>query len=371
MPWTKADAAKKNSSLKSDKERAMWVGVANNTLAAELKKGTPRAKAEAAAIKAANAATRKMHEDAVPPGQERLQEYTTSRGLSLQVNRETGLIHGVKVLGFKSRNEREYSPTAARNALGLYEGIGVNVDHVKGRERRSYHDRIGYLTAPEAQQDGIFADLRVNPKHPLAEQLFWDAEHAPHNVGLSHDATGKTTRRNGRTVVESIDTVRSVDLVAEPATTAGLFESLDQEGDDMPDDVLDLKEATVDDLKKERPDLFEHIKAELSEADALKAKDAEIVSLKAKLKEAADKEAAAKHKEAVAAELKEAKLDEPGEVFLGVLLDEQDAEKRKALIADRKRLVEAARRAGKPRSEFPGDTKDDGAYRGPKSWAAA
>jgi len=71
---------------------------------------------------------------------------------------------------------------------------------------------------------GLFGDLFYNPKHPLAEQLLWDAEHAPHNVGLSHNVLARTTRRGKTVAVTEIVSVLSVDLVADPATTRGLFE---------------------------------------------------------------------------------------------------------------------------------------------------
>jgi hypothetical protein len=381
MPWTVQDAKKKNQSIRSDSEAAMWVRVANKTLAAELGKGRAQASAEAAAIKAANAAVREMHRkggskkesETMPPNGERLLEYTTSRGATLQVDAERGVIKGVKILGLKSRNGREYLPEAVRRAVGLYEGRAVNVDHTESGQDPSYRNRIGRIVNPVLREDGLYGDLLVNPKHSLAEQLLWDAQHAPENVGLSHDAQGKTARRGGRTIVEAIDHVRSVDLVAEPATTAGLFESFSEEGEPgmSTEDVLSLQEATIDQLREQRPDLLESIQADLSEADAVKAKDAEIAALKAKLQEAADRDAAAKHKETVLAELSEAKLDNPGDVFLGVLLAESDAAKRKALIDDRKKLVESVGKSEPPRSEFAGAAGggDEGKpYRGRKSW---
>ena len=75
---------------------------------------------------------------------------------------------------------------------------------------------------------GLFADFHFNPKHALAEQLVWDAEHAPENVGFSHNVEARTVRRGERIVVEAITRVQSVDLVADPATTRGLFESADR-----------------------------------------------------------------------------------------------------------------------------------------------
>ncbi|MBC7350842.1 MAG: hypothetical protein H5U08_00640 [Thermogutta sp.] len=157
-------------------------------------------------------------QDATP-----LLEYTASSG-PLRVDRERGVIYGVKVLGLESANGRVYLPEALQRAAALYEGKPVNVDHVSGSQLRSYRDRIGKLVNVRVGHDGLYADLVVNPKHPLAEQLFWDAEHAPENVGLSHDARGKTAVRNGKVVVEAIESVRSVDLVAEPATTRSLYE---------------------------------------------------------------------------------------------------------------------------------------------------
>jgi len=156
---------------------------------------------------------------------ERLQEIASIG--AARVDRAAGLIRGVKILGPESRNGRTYSAEALRRAASLYEGKAVNVDHVEPDQRRSYADRIGKLSNVRATEGGLFGDLQVNPKHPLGEQVLWDAEHSPASVGLSHDATGRTSRRDGRVIVEEITSVRSVDLVAEPASTSGLFESTD------------------------------------------------------------------------------------------------------------------------------------------------
>jgi len=160
--------------------------------------------------------------DAEQEGVQRLLEFTAA-ATRARVDRERSLIAGVKLLGVASLNGRTYSPQALADAAKLYEGKPVNVDHVDG-SRRSYRDRIGRIAKVRLEADGLYGDLIVNPKHPLAEQLFWDAERCPENVGLSHDAQGRTRVENGRVVVESIEAVRSVDLVAEPATTRSLYE---------------------------------------------------------------------------------------------------------------------------------------------------
>ena len=157
-----------------------------------------------------------------------LQEYCDSRGVPLRVDRAGGVIRGVKILGPTSRNGREYLPEALARAVGLYDGAKVNVNHPKGHplSPRDYQERIGVIRNVQHRAgEGIFADFHFNPKHYLSEQLIWDAEHAPENVGFSHNVQARTARRGETTLVEEILRVHSVDLVADPATTHGLFES--------------------------------------------------------------------------------------------------------------------------------------------------
>ncbi|TWT30339.1 hypothetical protein KOR34_48970 [Posidoniimonas corsicana] len=156
-----------------------------------------------------------------------LQEYVDSRDQTLRLDRAASVLRGVKLLGLTSRNQRRYQEHALRRAAPLYEGARVNVNHPAGDPLapRDYRDRLGVIRGVELRPgEGLFAALHFNPKHPLAEQLVWDAEHAPQNVGLSHNVLARTAQREGQTIVEAIEHVRSVDLVADPATTDGLFE---------------------------------------------------------------------------------------------------------------------------------------------------
>lgn len=135
------------------------------------------------------------------------------------------MIKGVKVLGVESKNGRKYPVEVMRKALEKYDGAMVNIDHPKGDEPRSYEDRFGRLVNPRLEADGIYADLSYNPKHPLAEGFAWWAANDPSAVGLSHNAQARTKlNREGVEEIEEIVEVTSVDLVAEPATTAGLME---------------------------------------------------------------------------------------------------------------------------------------------------
>ncbi len=159
---------------------------------------------------------------------EKILEYCDSRGTRIAVDREAGVIRGVKILGLRSRNGREYSTEALRDAAPLYENVKVNVNHPKSSatSARDYQDRIGTMRAVRLiEAEGLFADFHFNPKHAIAEQLIWDAEHASENVGFSHNVEARIMRRGDKAIVEAITLVKSVDLVADPATTRGLFES--------------------------------------------------------------------------------------------------------------------------------------------------
>ncbi len=158
-----------------------------------------------------------------------IQEYVHSKDAAMQVDRRQGIIRGVKVLGLASRNGRVYPLETLKEAAICYEGAKVNVNHPKGdpASPRDYQDRLGDIrNVAVRDSDGLFADLYFNPRHVLAEQLIWDAEHSPQNVGFSHNVRAVTERVDGKTIVRKILSVNSVDLVADPATTAGLFESM-------------------------------------------------------------------------------------------------------------------------------------------------
>jgi hypothetical protein len=183
---------------------------------------------------------------------ETLQEFVDSRGLPLRADKTKGVIYGVKILGGQSRNGRLYPSETLSQAAGLYEEAKVNVNHPKGDPNapRDYQDRIGTVRNVVARRDeGLFADFHFNPKHVLAEQLLWDAEHSPENVGFSHNVEARVARQGDRVVVEAITRVRSVDLVADPATTRGLFESQENPAGDPNDGELERLRGEVERLR--------------------------------------------------------------------------------------------------------------------------
>lgn len=144
------------------------------------------------------------------------------------VDRDAGVIRGVKLLGRVSRNNREYTDGALREAAQQYAGAKINIDHPDRRDpsaERKVLDGFGVIESVRVEKDGVYGDIRYLTSHPAASLIAEAAEKMPGAFGFSHNARGRTNKRGGKTVVESIESVRSVDLVRDPATTSGLFES--------------------------------------------------------------------------------------------------------------------------------------------------
>ncbi len=158
-------------------------------------------------------------------------EFSAGEASPMTNDSDSGLISGVKILGLTSRNGRVYPPEVLREAAPLYEGAKVNVNHVSkeaARLPRDYRDRIGTVSNVVFKENsGLFADFHYNPNHAQAKQLLWDAHNAPGNVGFSHCVEAVYHQENDMTIIDKIVRVISVDLVADPATTNGLFESED------------------------------------------------------------------------------------------------------------------------------------------------
>jgi hypothetical protein len=147
------------------------------------------------------------------------------------VDCDAGVIRGVRVLGRQSRNGREYSDRALAEAAALYQGIGVNLNHPDRREtnrERPVEAGFGWLEAVEVKGDGVYADLHYLRSHPQAGIIVEAAQRNPKRFGLSHNAEGRLVRQGEKNVVESVEKVRSVDVVQNPATNSGLFESKDK-----------------------------------------------------------------------------------------------------------------------------------------------
>ncbi len=278
-----------------------------------------------------------------------LQEYVNSRGVAMSVDREVGILRGVKLIGLESRNGRRYRESALTAAAALYEEAKVNVNHPKEGPLtpRDYQDRLGVIRSVELRSsEGLFGDLHFNPKHALAEQLLWDAEHNPHNVGFSHNVLARLSREGATAVVEEITKVQSVDLVADPATTEGLFEQSSTVESEPIEDKPAWDALTLDVLELHRPDLLAEIQAMESEQLQQQLDEAQALSTFSQRKQRVF-ELLCENQLSVSSEsssASEAVHQTVSPLFVELLMNVADEGKLETLIAERAELSQAASR---------------------------
>jgi len=278
---------------------------------------------------------------------ELIQEYSNSHGVVMSVDREVGILRGVKLIGLESRNGRRYRESALATAATLYESAKVNVNHPKGGPLtpRDYQDRLGVIRDVKLRAgEGLFGDLHFNPKHTLAEQLLWDAEHNPHNVGFSHNVLARLSREGESAVVEEITKVQSVDLVADPATTQGLFEQSTAKERDAVDSSQAWDALTLEVLQLHRPDLLAEIQSQKALQLRQQLEEAEVLSTSLQRKQRIF-ELLCEHQLSISgnqSSVKETSHQTVSPLFVELLMNVSDERELEALITERAELVREA-----------------------------
>lgn len=193
-----------------------------------------------------------------------LLEEKTFASTPSKVDREAGIIYGVKILGTKSQNRvpaavapdgpvgYSYNKTARQQMAELCEGMQVNIDHPereKVTKARSFRDRFGKLQDVTEKADGVYGNLHYLKSHPLAEQVCEAAERMPDVFGLSPVAHTEIGYNGSGYVVEGVTRVRSVDVVGKPATNSTLFEGHE-------DDEEEEKGLTFGEILKKKPNVL-------------------------------------------------------------------------------------------------------------------
>lgn len=175
-------------------------------------------------------------------------EATLQDSEPLRVDRAKGVIYGVKLLGFESKNKASvlglprskfgsaldktygYGKAKATEIAKRYDRKPINIDHHYKETDRPFPSVFGESRNPVAREDGIYGDIHFLPNHAMADTVCDAAELMPHVLGASHEASGEPILKEGRVIIEDWEPV-SVDLVSRPATTNGLFEG---QGRNMP-----------------------------------------------------------------------------------------------------------------------------------------
>lgn len=237
-----------------------------------------------------------------------------------EADAEAGIVRGVKLLGLRSRNKRNYDTAGVRaDASKRFVGAPVFFNHPDDPTApRSYADKFGVVASYEYRQgQGHFGDIRINTEHRLAKQFLFDVKHMPRTLGMSINGKVRQGSRgaDGDVVVEGIDVVRSVDIVTRPATTDGIFEHETDSEEQMT--------ITLEELRSKHPDIVEQI---AKEAAAKVANVSEQEKLQAELADAK------KRLEAMEAEQAATKLRADVKKQFATVLEGLDEESAKAVL---------------------------------------
>ncbi len=143
---------------------------------------------------------------------------------------------GVKLLGRKSRNKREYPQQVQEAAHPQFENAKIYADHgdLDGKKplirKRAYAERLGIVKAGTIKFDPVGectrGNVRLNSKHPLAAMVKEDYENETPGVGFSFTADCEFAGGGNTGECVAIKRIFSIDLVDDPATTISLTEAM-------------------------------------------------------------------------------------------------------------------------------------------------
>jgi hypothetical protein len=159
---------------------------------------------------------------------------------------EDGLLTHIKnavLLGSVSLNKRRYSVDVMKEAAPRYNGIKMYLNHSFFPTGRPVQELFARVTNPRVNEEEkkLRGDVTLINHEGLVTKL---AKNAPDLVGLSHavDAKFGEESKDGWVNVEKITKPFSVDLVTDPATTKGIFESYFKAKEEKPMNLEELKE---------------------------------------------------------------------------------------------------------------------------------
>jgi hypothetical protein len=218
----------------------------------------------------------RLHEPSLEPAAsekltERLTEHVRDwRCEGVSVDREGRYVRNVALAGTHSSNGYRYSERALRDAVPLYAGKPVFLDHARVAGRpydRSTRDLVGSVVRPRFEGGRVRGDIRVIDTEAGRTFLaLADSDSAA--VGMSHVVLAERSA-DGQTV-ERLREIVSVDAVAFPASTKSLSESQgeNQAGQPAGEDHADITalhaererlQGEIADLHRERAALTEQI----------------------------------------------------------------------------------------------------------------
>ena len=242
------------------------------------------------------------------------------------------------------------------NGKKIYKNHESDSEMKKRNGVRDVDDILGYYENGRMEGGVPKADIVYLSNH--AEMMESLVGEMADKVGLSIVANGDMAFDKETKIAEAFNLKElfSADLVTEPGSTVNMFES---DNSNSEDENMDYNEVTMKTLQANRPDLIEGLKkeilADVSSKEETKVLQETITKLqesekdyKKKIDEQEVKEAAAAKTDKINGLLKESKIADEylTDTFRESLSDAKTDEAIKALIEDRKALVEGQKKKG-------------------------
>ena len=255
---------------------------------------------------------------------------------------EKKVIRNVVLLGEESKHGYKYSLSGMKEAVPLYDGTQVFINHPNDDEERAGRRDLMKLAGKVESPSFTEGENKVKGNVVLLNdqfglKFFNIAKTMPEAAGCSQNAIGRFNEE--RTCVEEIKKVFSVDLVASPATTKSVFEGINNKSN-VETNKMEYSDIDLTELRLRRTDIIETL---VNEGKSSRDEEVKILTEERdKIKKENDDfkaiEETDKVRQSIDKMLKEAELDGSltTDIFIESLVNAKDDETRKNLIEDRK-----------------------------------
>lgn len=146
------------------------------------------------------------------------------------IDRKTLLVKNAVVMGAVSKNGYEYEEGAMKQLAQYLEGASGHIDHdMKDTGRGVLEMAVKYTNVRyEADKKKVYSDMQFVDTPDIRAEVFPRLEFFKNQLGNSIVAWGESEIREEKEYVTSISNtpMPHCDVVSDPATTAGLFESV-------------------------------------------------------------------------------------------------------------------------------------------------
>lgn len=247
------------------------------------------------------------------------------------LNKKENKINNISLLGAFSKNNRIYTQEALESAVQIFEGSPAFYIHSQ-KDRNPRKELIGKFTDLKVKNSRVKGTLNVLEKE--SDFIFDLADRMPELAGFSVNATVKYRKEGKQEIIEEFLRRKSVDLVTDPATVQGLFES-QEKIDDKNKEKDYMTEIEVKKIQESLVNQTEQIK------NLTENLEKEKIASKKILEGAQEKVAILEKEKLIEKKIKESKLPikSISELFKQQLLH-ADEKKIDALIKDRKEILE-------------------------------